>query len=437
MERAINRSEELARLAECAGDARRRTVELVWDLDDGQFLGPLLPIVNPPLWEVAHVAWFQERWMLRRRGERSLAGANADALYDSAEVHHGARWSIPLLPRAAVLDYLQAVHEKVADRLRAGDLGEEDVYFLQLATYHEDMHAEAFTYTRQTLGYPAPRLSGSGSPPAGNGTAPCAWSDDVEIAGGVYTLGSRPQQGFLFDNEKWAHPVEVEPFRMARCPVSQADFAAFADAGGYQRRAFWSAEGWAWRERACAHQPVYWRRGAAGRWERRHFDAWVPLEPALPAVHVNWHEAEAWCRWAGRRLPSEAEWEVAASGSPASAAVKHRYPWGEEARPELAHTDWKALGCAPVTALQESASGFGCRQMIGNVWEWTASDFAPYPGFSADPYAAYSRPWFGTHKVLRGGSWATTGRLARNAFRNFYRPERRDIFAGFRSCAPR
>lgn len=428
--------DDLAQTLAWARDARRRTVELVQDLSDEQFLGPRLKIVNPPLWEAAHVAWFQERWLLRRRGALSLAGASADRLYDSAEVHHDARWSIPLLPRAAVMDYLQAVEERALARFASGAASAEDRYFLQLCLYHEDMHAEAFTYTRQTLGYSVPRLRGSGPAPAGSGAAPCAWSDDVEIPGGRYWIGSHPGGGFVFDNEKWAHEVPVASFAIARCPVTQAAFAAFVDDRGYQRPEFWSADGWTWRERAGAQHPVYWRPAGPGRWERRHFDRWLPLEPDLPVVHVCWHEAEAWCRWAGRRLPSEAEWEVAAAAQPGGGAAGRRFPWGDEPRPELAHTDWKALGCAPVTALPGNASAFGVKHMLGNVWEWTASDFLPYPGFAPDPYEFYSQPWFGTHKVLRGGSWASTARMLKNSFRNFYRPERRDILAGFRSCAP-
>jgi iron(II)-dependent oxidoreductase len=153
-------------------------------------------------------------------------------------------------------------------------------------------------------------------------------------------------------------------------------------------------------------------------------------------LHVNWHEAEAYCRWAGRRLPTEAEWELAAAGG--LDGSKRRFPWGEERpTPELANLDWRALGCVDVAAFPAGDSVFGCRHMIGNVWEWTASDFLPYPGFVADPYKEYSAPWFGTHKVLRGGCWATRSRLLRNTWRNFYLPDRRDVWAGFRTCASR
>jgi iron(II)-dependent oxidoreductase len=180
---------------------------------------------------------------------------------------------------------------------------------------------------------------------------------------------------------------------------------------------------------------VYWRR-ADGGWQRRDFGRWVPLEPHRPVLHVSWHEAEAWCAWAGRRLPTEAEWEMAAAAPGPRREGKRRYPWGEDPpSPSRANLDGLAGGCLDVAALPEGDSAWGCRQMIGNVWEWTASDFRPYPGFVPDAYKEYSEPWFGTHKVLRGGCWTTRARLMRNTWRNFYTPDRRDVWAGFRSCA--
>jgi iron(II)-dependent oxidoreductase len=167
----------------------------------------------------------------------------------------------------------------------------------------------------------------------------------------------------------------------------------------------------------------------------------VPLDDRLPTIHVNWYEADAYCRWAGRRLPSEAEWEAAATAEPTPdgsmlAGRKRRYPWGDDApSPLRANLDWRAGGCLPVHALPHGDSAFGCRQMIGNVWEWTSNDFLPYPGFEPGPYKEYSAPWFGTHKVLRGGCWATRASLIRANYRNFYTPDRRDVWAGFRTCA--
>jgi iron(II)-dependent oxidoreductase len=238
----------------------------------------------------------------------------------------------------------------------------------------------------------------------------------------------------VFDNEKWGHPVDIQPFAMARAPVTQQEFAAFVDDGGYREGRFWSETGWRWREEAAAVHPVYWQREPGGRWLRRDFDRWLPLEPHRPVIHVNWYEAEAYCRWAGRRLPTEAEWEAAASQL--KAGGNRRFPWGDESpTPRQANLDWRTMSCVDVADFPEGDTAFGCRQMIGNVWEWTASDFLPYPAFVADPYKEYSAPWFGTHKVLRGGCWTTRSRLLRNTWRNFYRPERRDVWAGFRTCA--
>jgi iron(II)-dependent oxidoreductase len=215
--------------------------------------------------------------------------------------------------------------------------------------------------------------------------------------------------------------------------VTQEQLAAFVDDGGYQRPELWSEQGWRWREELGARHPAYWERHPAGDWWRRDFDRWLPLEPHHPAFHVSWYEAEAYCRWAGRRLPTEAEWELAAAGLDVPG---RRFPWGDEPpAPERANLDGLGGGVVDVAEAPGGDGPYGCRQMIGNVWEWTGSDFMPYPGFVADPYKEYSAPWFGTHKVLRGGCWATRARLLRNTWRNFYRPERRDTWAGFRTCA--
>jgi iron(II)-dependent oxidoreductase len=334
---------------------------------------------------------------------------------------------------------MRQVRDRVLERLQQREPDEEEVYFVLLPVLHEDMHTEAFTYTRQTLGYPPPRLSPvPGRAPAGGGGP---LPGDAEIPGGTSLLGATPDEPFVFDNEKWAHPVEVKPFALARAPVTQAEFAVFVHDDGYRRRELWSEEGWPWRETMGAEHPVYWQRVSNSGWLRRHFDKWVPLEADHPVIHVSWYEAEAYCRWAGRRLPTEAEWEVAAAAEPdpkggCLSPRKRRFPWGDgPPHPEHANLDWHAMGCLDVGTLPAGDSAFGCRQMIGNVWEWTSSDFLPYPGFVVDPYKEYSAPWFGTRKVLRGGSWATRSRLLRNTWRNFYGPDRRDVWAGFRTCA--
>jgi iron(II)-dependent oxidoreductase len=331
-------------------------------LDGDRLLGPKLAIVNPPLWEIGHVGWFQEHWCLRwredgTRGDSVLPGA--DALYDSSKVAHDTRWDLPLPSLKDTRSYLSEVLQRVLQRLGRESQNERLRYFVQLSTLHEDMHAEAMHYTHQTLGYPDPL-------PA---TETKTGSDRhfVQVQGGPFRLGTeRDEQRFVFDNEKWAHDVHLAPFAIASRPVSNARFLEYVHDGG--------------------PAPRYWRK-LEGRWQERRFERWQPVEPQAPVRHVDWNEAQAWCRWAGERLPTEAEWAYASS----------RFDWGE-------------------------------------VWEWTASSFAPFPGFSPDPYADYSMPWFHTHKVLRGASFATPARLRSPAFRNFFLPGRGDVFAGFRTC---
>jgi len=421
-------------------EARSRTFDLVLDLSEEQLLGPRLAIVNPPLWEVGHVAWFQERWVLRHWRKMPPSLDRGDALYDSAKVDHDARWDLPLPNRRATFDYLERVLDRVTASLDEREPGPQGTYFVLLALFHEYMHSEALTYTRQTHGYPmAPLGDLAPSDHGARGTEPAG--GDARIPGGKFQLGATRDLPFVFDNEKWAHGVEARPFSIARTPVTHEEFALFVEDEGYQRQEPWTEQGWIWRSRTGAHHPAYWKRDIGGGWQRRHFDEWVPLEGRLPVTHVNWYEAEAFCRWAGRRLPTETEWEIAASAEPTPDATrladrKRRFPWGDEP-PSLkrANLDWRARGPVSVDALPAGDSAFGCRQMMGNVWEWTSSDFTPYPGFVPDPYEEYSQPWFGDHKVLRGGCWTTRSLLIRNTWRNFYQPHRRDVFAGFRTCA--
>ena len=404
-------------------DARHRTLALTADLQGEQWLGPRLAIVNPPLWEIGHLAWFQEHWCLRQMETGALLPSiflNADQLYDSALVAHDTRWNLPLPTLPETHNYLQEVFQRVQQRLENEPDNESLNYFAQLALFHEDMHGEAFAYTRQTLSYPRPQLeaqqdtSQSGGPLLG----------DAEIPGGEFMMGAQAGSGFVFDNEKWAHPVTVKPFRMAKAPVTNAEFAAFVEDLGYRRRELWSEAGWMWRESVQAEAPVYWAK-EGGQWMQRVFDQTIVLPPHQPVIHVNWFEAEAWCRWAGRRLPSEAEWEFAAPPERTSHANYAKQ----------ANLDGLLTQCVEVSCHAAGDNNWGCRQMFGNVWEWTADWFQPYPGFVRDPYKEYSEPWFGNHKVLRGGCFMTRSRLLRNTWRNFYTPDRRDVFAGFRTCA--
>jgi iron(II)-dependent oxidoreductase len=430
-----------ASLAAAVRDARERTLLLFEDLADEQLRVPYMPVVNPLLWELGHVAWFQESWVLRHGLGRAPIRKDGDSLFDSAAVGHESRWNLDLPDRVATIGYVTAVRDEVLDLLAHGDLTPELAYFVWHSTGHEDMHEEAFLYMRQTLGLPPPRF---GVPADAAQASQDAGPDggDRSVPGGAFRLGAEPDRGFVFDNEKWAHTVTLAPFEIAAQLVSQSQFAQFVEDDGYQRQEVWSAAGWSWRLASGATRPVYWRR-RGDTWQRRSFDRWTPLESDLPMIHVNWYEAEAWCRWAGRRLPSEAEWEAAATselevdaGPPRLAGEKRRHPWGEEpVSADRANLDARFLGCLPARDLAAGRSAAGCLQMFGDVWEWTASTFQPYPGFVPDPYKEYSAPWFGARKVLRGGSWATRPRLLSATWRNFFTPDRRDVFAGFRSCA--
>ena len=420
-------------LAAEARDAVETVLRLTADLDGGQRRGPMLGIVNPALWEVGHVAWFFEKWTLRTLYEARSLVPDADALYDSAAIAHDARWRLGLPSWEDTRAFLRRVLERVGERIGSGVPDPLERYFVQLATLHADMHAEALCYTRQTLGFPEPALP---APPAPSAPQPDFDPHDVAVPGGAFALGAvEGELPFVFDNEKWAHEVRVEPFAIAAAAVSNGDFLRFVEAGGYRDRACWTEEGWWWKQAAGAEHPVYWRREGDGRWRVRRYDAWIPIDPHAAIIHVNWHEANAYCAWAGRRLPTEAEWETAAAGGTAGAA-KRRYPWGDEP-PTRAHAnlDFRGRGTVDVRAFPAGDTPLGCRQMIGNVWEWTASAFGPYPGFAADPYREYSEPWFDGHRVLRGGAWSTRSRLVRNTWRNFYTPDRRDVMCGFRTCA--
>jgi gamma-glutamyl hercynylcysteine S-oxide synthase len=430
-------------LTQMLRNTRKRTLELVHGLDYEQLMGPRLSVVNPLLWEIGHLAWFHEKWVLRGLDGRPPLRPDVDALYDSIAIPHDDRWDLPLPSLQETLRYMEDVQDAMLARLAGQRFASEaDAYFYRLTTFHEDMHGEAFLYSRQTLGYPRPALEFEDDEaiPAPIEWRAGPWPGDVEIPGGEFLLGASRDESFVFDNEKWAHSVRVQPFRIALAPVTNAEFMDFVADGGYRRREFWSAEGWRWRAQTGAEHPAYWVAQPDGAWRAREFDHTVVLPPHAPAIHVSWYEAEAYCRWAGRRLPTELEWEVAAAGEPGAdgslAPMKRRFPWGEGAPgPEHANLDGWALGCIDVAALPGGDSAFGCRQMIGNVWEWTASAFEPYPGFEPDPYREYSLPWFGTRKVLRGGCWATRGRMLRNTWRNFFPPDRNDVFAGFRTCA--
>jgi len=371
-------------------DAHAHTLASIAGLSDEQLRNPKLPIVNPFLWAVGHVAWFWDLWVRRRLRNRAAIWPEADSLYDSIGIPWDVRWELPLPDRAGTLRYLNQVRETVLAGLDDRKLDVHATYFHRLGVYHEDMHREANTYFRQTHALPLPPPPEAAPLPAPQaGTLP----GDVEIPGSPdYALGATRDIPFVFDNEKWEHPVEVCPFRIARAPVTNAEYLEFVEAGGYEER-HWSYSGTRWLAESGLRHPAYWRREANGRWLRRHFDRWLPLEPHHPVIHVSWFEAEAFCRWASRRLPTEAEWELAASAEPGGQGgirpVKRRYPWGESPpSPERANLNGWYGGCVDVAALPAGDSAFGCRQMHSTrspVLSPTPIVSTPRPGSETTP----------------------------------------------------
>ena len=401
--------------------------------DDPRWLGPYLPIVNPPIWEIAHVAWFAEWFVLRQLHGQTPLMDNVDALYDSAMVPHTTRWQLQFPDPVTTRDYVRRVGDALAAVVRDDRGLDSTANYVAYAVAHHDAHIEALTHTRQTLGWPA---LGPSQPDAAAAPRGEAVSGDRRVDGGRLLLGASRAQPFVMDNERWAHPVEVDSFAMAAAPVTLAEFAAFTHDGGYRTESLWAADGWQWRQEAGAEAPVYWRRSDDG-WQHRVLDVWHPVSEHgdHPMVHVSWWEAEAFCTWADRRLPTEAEWEMAAT-TPADGVKRWQYPWGErDPLPTDAALAPQTGGTVPVGCYPDGDGPWGHRQLIGNVWEWTSSVFGPYPHFEPDAYRDNSEPWFGTRKVLRGGSWATQARYVRSTFRNYFTPDRRDVIAGFRTCA--
>ena len=418
-------STNAADLLEDLREARVSELALFTDLTEDQLLGPEQHFLEPPIWELGHVGWFQEYWLLRELGGAKPIIEGADAIYDAFNVSYKLRRVHDFPTRDETLEYLQTVLERSVDRLDARRLDLRERYFYWLAAQHEYMHSENLCMVRQTLGYARPKFEEREVV-----TDPNFEPKDVDIAGGICSIGAPNNDAFVFDNEMWAHQVRIEPFRIANAPVTNRQFVEFIEDGGYATRRFWRKHGWEWRRREGATHPLFWRKSDDG-WVQKIFDEELPLEPNHPVVHINWYEARAYCVWADRRLPTEAEWERAASGPDG-----RPFPWGEELpSPDRANLDWSHLGVVDVGAYPEGDSVFGCRQMIGNIWEWTSSYLEPYPGFRPGAYKEYSQPYFGKKPVLRGGGFASRSKMVRNTWRNFFMRHRRNIVAGFRTCA--
>jgi gamma-glutamyl hercynylcysteine S-oxide synthase len=363
---------------------------------------PCTPELNPPLWELGHIGWFADWWITRNpQRDRGVSadpatsraparqagrGLDADALYNSSEVPHDSRWSLPLPDvETTCADLAESLRETLALLDQAPET-DEGLYFFRLALFHEDMHAEAAVYMAQSLGFD-PQDEATAAPAQATTRA---WPPrDLRIDAARIRLG-HDGPGFAFDNELGTHTVDVTDLQIDTHAVTWAQFLPFIESGSYSQPRFWSTAGWDWRQRQQLQAPRYLRQRQDGAWERQRWGLWQPLDPRAPACHISFFEAQAWCKWAGRRLPTEAEWIAA----------------GEQA-------------------------GF----VWGQVWEWTASPFAPFDGFTPHPYRDYSQPWFDGRPVLKGASAATARRMVHPQYRNFFTPERTDIFAGFRSAA--
>jgi len=360
--------------------ARKRTYELVGPLDDEQLNRVYSPILSPLAWDLGHIANFEELWLVQTIGEREPLHGDLGRFYDAIENPRKSRNELPILRDAELRSYLDEVRERALSVLGDAELDPDsadpllrDGFVYEMLIAHEHQHNETMLQLLQMVdGYELP-FSRRSTPPSGSGA--------IAIAGGEHEIGAPGlERGFAYDNECPRHTVELAPFEIDRSPVSNAAYAAYLAETG-------------------AEPPLYWERDGEGGWVDAAMGRREPLDPEQPATHVSWHEADGFARWAGKRLPSEQEWEAAA---------------------RVAGPDGDNLLGLPGA---------------GQAWEWTASDFLAYPGFEAFPYEEYSQVFFGdTYKVLRGGSWATHREDLRPSFRNWDLPERRQIFSGFR-CA--
>lgn len=428
-------------LAAILDEARARTFQLIAPLADDDLARQHDPLMGPILWDLGHIATFEELWLLRNTRGRVEFG-EMPGIYNPFEHPRRVRGELALPGRARLLEIMADVRRRVRSVLPALDPASTDPLLadgalVHMVAQHEHQHGETMLQTLQLKqGAPYHPPERRSPPPA----VPVA-RDMIRVPAGRYPLGT-DDRSWAYDNERPRHEVALAAYALDRAPVTNADYLAFIEDGGYAERRWWSEAGWEWREEEGAVAPRYWRHSgaadaadAAGGWSVRTFDRDGPPAADHPVCHVSFHEAEAYARWAGKRLPTEAEWEVAATWDP-DAGRARRFPWGDEdATDALANVDQLTFGTAPVGSYVRNVSPLGAYGMIGDVWEWTSSFFSAYPGFAPFPYPEYSEPFFGReYRVLRGGSWATRAPVARASFRNWDYPIRRQIFSGFR-CA--
>ena len=431
----IDRETIAARLLE----ARARTLLLVTPLSDDDLHRQHDPLMSPILWDLGHIAHFEELWLTRNL-DGPVEFVEMPGLYNPFEHPRSTRASLQLPGLAECRGIMDEIRSRVLARLDDADLDASspllrDGFVYQMVLQHEYQHGETMLQTLQLKRgapyTPLVRLEpGDGGVAAAGRAGP---AEMVRFPGGAVPIGTDDRSA-AYDNERPAQLATVAPFWIDVHPVTNGDFLAFMSAGGYDRPEYWSEAGWKWRMETGASAPKYWER-RDGVWTSRSMDRSGPVNPRHPVCHVSWYEADAFARFAGKRLPTEVEWEAAASWDPATGS-KRTYPWGETPPDQtFANVDQLVFGTAPIGSYAANVSPIGCSGMIGDVWEWTASDFGPWPGFESFPYREYSEVFFGTeYKVLRGGSWATRPGAVRNTFRNWDYPVRRQIFSGFR-CA--
>ncbi len=405
--------------------ARARTLMLT-DLDEPELLAQHDPLMSPLVWDLAHIGQQEELWLLRRGdGNRpGLLPPAVDSLYDAFKHARAERPTLPLLPPVEARAFCREVRGRVLDVLDKVPDDAGELFPAAMVVQHEQQHDETMLATLQ-LRHGPPVLLGA---PLPNGRR--LDTDRVFVPGGEFVLGvNAADEPFSLDNERPAHAVAVDAFWIGRAPVSNAQWQDFVADGGYQQPRWWSARGWAHRVEAGLERPKFWALDGT----RQRFGVTEHMPPDEPVQHISYFEAEAFAAWSGARLPTEVEWEKACVWDPATGR-RRRWPWGSaEPTAQRANLGGTALRPAPVGAYPDGASACGAEQLIGDVWEWTSSDFTPWPGFVPMIYQQYSEPFFGgDYKVLRGGSWAVAPSAVRPSFRNWDHPIRRQIFTGLR-----
>jgi iron(II)-dependent oxidoreductase len=419
------------RVAAELGRARDRTTLLTGSVGEEDLIRQHSPLMSPLVWDLAHVGNQEELWLVRDVGGREPVRRDIDELYDAFKHPRRDRPQLPLLGPAEARRYVATVRDKALDvltrsRLDGTPLVDQGFAF-GMIVQHEQQHDETMLATHQLRG--GPPVLEAPSPPASAGPV----SGEAFVPAGPFTMGTSTE-AWALDNERPAHQVFVPAFHIDRAAVTNGAYAAFIDDGGYDDPRWWSDAGWAHRQQAGLVAPLHWTRDGDG-WAYTQFGRTRRIAPEEPVAHVCFHEAAAYAAWAGKRLPTEAEWEKAARFDPATGRSR-RYPWGDETpTAEHANLGQRHLRPAPAGAYPMGVSPFGVHQLIGDVWEWTSTDFAGYPGFVPFPYREYSEVFFGPeYKVLRGGSFGTDRSACRGTFRNWDYPIRRQIFSGFR-CA--